>query len=48
MNPEFKSKEEISSGMVGYFLTNMKNARDVRIGDSFHFPNEPQEALPGF
>jgi len=37
MHPEFEPLEELTSGMVGYFITNMKNAGDVRIGDTFYF-----------
>ena len=48
MNPEFKPQKELSVGMVGYFLTNMKSAGEARIGDTFHIHDQPVEALPGF
>jgi GTP-binding protein LepA len=48
MHPEFFPLKELTSGMIGYLLTNMKQANEARIGDTFHLMSEPVPALPGF
>src|SRR5690554_1535528 len=42
-------KEKLNSGMVGYFLANVKTISDVKIGDTItHSQNPSLTALPGY
>ncbi len=42
-------KDEISAGNVGYIISGIKNARDVKVGDTItHVENPCKEAIAGF
>ncbi|KDO29091.1 GTP-binding protein LepA [Saprolegnia parasitica CBS 223.65] len=36
------------AGQVGYIIAGMKTTTEARVGDTFHHPGKPVEALPGF
>ncbi len=47
--PNEKPTEELSAGEVGYFVANIKNSADVKIGDTVTYQKNPvQEPLKGF
>ncbi|MGN6567941.1 MAG: translation elongation factor 4 [Flavipsychrobacter sp.] len=42
-------KDSVSAGDVGYIITGIKNAKDVKVGDTITLANNPtQEAVKGF
>lgn len=42
-------KAEVSAGDVGYIITGIKNAKEVKVGDTITLANNPtQEAIKGF
>jgi len=42
-------KDAVSAGDVGYIITGIKNAKDVKVGDTITLENNPtQEAVKGF
>jgi len=44
-----ESKKEISAGDVGYLITGIKEAKEVKVGDTITAPENPtQEAIEGF
>ena len=46
---QFIPCEELSAGMVGYFMASIKNIRDARVGDTVTESERPcDEALPGY
>ena len=46
---EKESKDEISSGNVGYLISGIKNAKEVKVGDTItHSKNNTIEAIKGF
>ena len=48
-SPETRPVESLSPGEVGYLIGNIKNSRDVKIGDTITLLKNPaKEALPGF
>ena len=46
---EKESKNEISSGNVGYLISGIKNAKEVKVGDTItHSKNDTVDAIKGF
>ena len=46
---EKESKNEISSGNVGYLISGIKNAKEVKVGDTItHSKNDTIDAIKGF
>jgi len=41
-------KNEISAGNVGYLISGIKVAREVKVGDTITHPEKPGEAIKGF
>ena len=41
-------KQEVSAGDVGYIITGIKNAKEVKVGDTLTHPNRPGEMIKGF
>jgi GTP-binding protein LepA len=41
-------KNQISAGNVGYLISGIKVAREVKVGDTITHPNNPGEAIKGF
>ena len=47
--PERKACDSLQAGQVGYLICNIKDVRQVHIGDTVSIPGEaPAEALPGY
>jgi GTP-binding protein LepA len=47
--PERKACETLQAGQVGYIICNIKDVRQVHIGDTVSVPGDaPAEALPGY
>jgi GTP-binding protein LepA len=47
--PELTSKEELSSGEIGWLATGLKDPSLIRVGDTIFLTNNPiQEPLPGY
>jgi GTP-binding protein LepA len=47
--PERKACESLQAGQVGYLICNIKDVRQVHIGDTVSIPGDaPAEALPGY
>ncbi len=46
--PGMAEQEQLTEGMIGYAITNMKQVSDARIGDTFFRTGKPVPALPGF
>ena len=48
-SPHEKVKEELKEGEVGYIVANIKNTKDVQIGDTITLDKAPASTpLPGF
>lgn len=45
---EKQPKEEISAGNVGYLISGIKVASEVKVGDTITHPDRPGEAIHGF
>lgn len=45
---EKQPKAEISAGNVGYLISGIKIAREVKVGDTITHPEKPGEAIKGF
>jgi GTP-binding protein LepA len=45
---EKQPKNEISAGNVGYLISGIKVAREVKVGDTITHPDKPGEAIKGF
>jgi GTP-binding protein LepA len=45
---EKQPKNEISAGNVGYLISGIKVAREVKVGDTITHPGKPGEAIKGF
>lgn len=43
-----QAKPELSTGDVGYIITGIKNAKEVKVGDTITLVNNPGEAIKGF
>ncbi|MBD0333682.1 MAG: elongation factor 4, partial [Chitinophagaceae bacterium] len=41
-------KDEVKTGDVGYILTGIKNAKEVKVGDTITLANNPAEMIKGF
>lgn len=41
-------KEQVSAGDVGYIITGIKNAKEVKVGDTLTLANNPGEMINGF
>ena len=41
-------KEEVKAGDVGYIITGIKNAKEVKVGDTITLANNPGEMINGF
>jgi GTP-binding protein LepA len=41
-------KEEVFAGDVGYIITGIKNAKEVKVGDTMTLANRPVEPIKGF
>ena len=41
-------KEEVKTGDVGYIITGIKNAKEVKVGDTITLANNPAEMIKGF
>ena len=48
LQPELISQDELSPGQIGYVLSNMKEVKEARIGDTFYKIKEKVEPEPGF
>jgi len=49
LNPAMSAKAELSSGEIGYIVTNLRTTRDARVGDTVTVSRNPAtEALPGY
>jgi len=49
LNPAMSAKAELSSGEIGYIVTNLRTTRDARVGDTVTVSRDPAtEALPGY
>lgn len=46
--PDLTPKEELSTGEIGYIVTNMKDIHEVRVGDTIIFERSPTPALEGY
>jgi GTP-binding protein LepA len=47
--PERKACDKLQAGQVGYIICNIKDVRQVHIGDTVSIPGDnPAEALPGY
>ncbi|MDQ6813408.1 MAG: translation elongation factor 4 [Bacteroidota bacterium] len=42
------SKNEVKTGDVGYIITGIKNAKEVKVGDTITLANNPAEMIKGF
>jgi GTP-binding protein LepA len=45
---EKQPKSEISAGNVGYLISGIKVAREVKVGDTITHPDQPGESIKGF
>ncbi len=43
-----EAKQEVSCGDVGYIITGIKNAKEVKVGDTITLANNPGEMIDGF
>lgn len=48
MQPEFSPMGSLTPGQIGYVISNMKQVKEARIGDTFHLIGKKVEAEPGF
>lgn len=48
MRPLFHSTDKLSSGEVGYIITNIKDVSYTRVGDTITTVANPSEPLPGY
>lgn len=49
LNPGMSPKDELSSGEIGYIVTNLRTTRDARVGDTVTVRRHAAtEALPGY
>ncbi len=43
-----EAKSEVSTGDVGYIITGIKNAKEIKVGDTMTLASNPGEAIKGF
>jgi GTP-binding protein LepA len=49
LNPAMSAKDELSTGEIGYIVTNLRTTRDARVGDTVTVRrNAASDALPGY
>jgi GTP-binding protein LepA len=49
LKPEMSPLPELSSGEIGYIVTNLKSTREARVGDTVTLTRRPaEESLPGY
>ncbi len=49
LSPTMKSDHELSTGEIGYIVTNLKTTRDAKVGDTVTLKKNPaMEPLPGY
>ena len=48
LQPELTSQDGLTPGQIGYTLSNMKQVREARIGDTFYKFKQKVEPEPGF
>lgn len=48
MAPNFTSSEKLTSGDVGYVITNIKDITQAKVGDTMTIAKNPGESLPGY
>ncbi len=41
-------KNEVSAGNVGYIITGVKNAKEIKVGDTITLSSQPTESIKGF
>lgn len=49
LTPEMKPSQKLSTGEIGYIVTNLKSTREAKVGDTVTLSNRPaSQALPGY
>lgn len=48
MSPNFTTSEKLTSGDVGYVITNIKDITQAKVGDTMTIAKNPGESLPGY
>jgi translation elongation factor EF-4 len=48
LQPELNSQEELTPGQIGYAISNMKEVKEARIGDTFFKVGSKVDPQPGF
>lgn len=49
LTPEMSPKDKLTSGEIGYIVTNLKTTREAKVGDTVTLADKPAtEALPGY
>lgn len=48
LSPDLHPSAELSSGEIGYIVTNFKSTAEARVGDTVTLTKQPAEALPGY
>ncbi len=49
LSPDMKPSKRLAAGEIGYIVTNLKSAREAKVGDTITATEKPaQQALPGY
>lgn len=49
LNPAMSADQKLSTGEIGYIVTNLKSTREAKVGDTVTLTKQPAaEALPGY
>jgi len=49
LNPAMSADEKLSTGEIGYIVTNLKSTREAKVGDTITIKSNPaSDALPGY
>lgn len=49
LSPEFLANDELSTGNIGYIITNLHSVHEARVGDTVTLKKDPaDESLPGY
>jgi len=49
LNPAMSADQKLSTGEIGYIVTNLKSTREAKVGDTITLSQNPaKEALPGY